>query len=487
MLEFIQNSPHRKWFILFSVSLGVFMVSLDDTIVNIALPQITTYFHASLAQVEWIVIIYLLLISSLLLTYGRLGDLYGHKPIYLWGFAIFTIASALNGTAHSIQYLIIFRAFQAIGGGMLMAVVQALIASTFDVSERGRAIGVNTVMVSLGLACGPTIGGFLVSHFGWQSIFAVNIPVGILGILAVWINVPYQKGTPQKFDFPGALASFIFLCTLLLALSNGQDWGWNSTQVIALFTISMITFVVFIIIERTHRDPMINLGLFKNRLFSAANAAAMLNYVTQYIVTFLMPFYLLNILHLSTDKAGLIMGIFPLTAAIMAPLSGSISDRIGSRILTSLGMGIICLAVFFLSNAYVLTNMVLIAVCLALVGLGTGLFLSPNNAAIMASVPKGMNGIGSGMIATMRTIGQVLGIAVSGAVFSNRQAFYLKVFKPQTLNPSEIANYSLAWAVRDTYLVAGVIALLGVLVCFVRGSKNFPVRPAKSAGQDVAA
>ena len=470
-----KNSPYQKWFILVSVSLGMFMCSLDATIVNIALPQFTQYFHASMANVEWIVLIYLLLISSLLLTFGRLGDMYGHKPLYLIGFTIFTIASALNGMSQSIHYLIAFRALQGIGGGMLMAVSQAIIAATFDVSQRGRAIGANAVIVALGLALGPTIGGILVSKFGWQSIFWVNIPVGILGILLVALIVPHKKGTPQKFDYLGALTSFIFLSTFLLALSHGQDWGWDSLPILALFGASFVTFLVFILIEKNYSYPMIQLDLFKNRLFSAANFAAMLNYFAQYIVIFLMPFYLLNLVQMPMIEVGLLMGIFPLMAAVVAPLSGSISDRIGSRLLTSLGMGSIGVAIFMLSTAKVLNNSTLIVVCLAVVGLGTGMFVSPNNAAIMASVPKNMQGIGSGMIATMRCVGQVMGVAASGAIFTNRQAVYRNVLQMQDLSINQINNQSFIWAVRDTFLVAGTVALLGVIVCLVRSNNREPV------------
>jgi drug resistance transporter, EmrB/QacA subfamily len=471
-MQYLQNSPYQKWFILVSVSLGMFMCSLDATIVNIALPQITQYFHSSMANVEWIVMIYLLLISSLLLTFGRLGDMYGHKPIYLIGFGIFTIASALNGMAYSINFLIILRGLQAVGGGMLMAVSQAIIASTFDVSQRGRAIGTNAVIVSLGLALGPTIGGILVSNFGWQSIFLVNVPVGIIGTLAVAIIVPYRKGKPQKFDYLGALTSFMFLSTFLLSLSYGQDWGWGSSSILTLFAVSFISFLIFILVEKKYKYPMIQLDLFKNRLFSAANFAAMLNYFTQYILTFLMPFYLINFEHMQTSKAGLLMGIFPVMAAMVAPFSGSISDRIGSRLLTSLGMGSIGIAIFMLSDANILSNIALVVVCLALVGLGTGMFVSPNNAAIMSSVPKNMQGIGSGMLATMRTVGQVLGVAVSGAVFSNRQAVYRNLLYMKNLNISQINNQSFILAIRDTYLVAGVIAILGVIVCLVRSNNN---------------
>ncbi len=472
MLELIKNSPSKKWFILFSVSLGVFMCSLDATIVNVSLPTMTSYFNTSMVHVEWVVMIYLLTISSLLLTYGRLGDMYGHKPIYLCGFIIFTLASALNGTAPSIGYLIAFRALQALGAGMIMAVVQAIIVSTFDSSQRGQAMGINAVMVALGLASGPMIGGFLVSHLGWQSIFLVNIPVGILGILAVWLIVPYKKGTPQKFDYLGALTSLMFLSMFLLALSNGQGWGWTSPSVVGLFTLSIIFFIFFIIIEQKHRQPMIQLSLFRNRLFLAANIASMLNYLTQYVVVFIMPFYLINLVNMPTNKVGLIMGSFPLMAALVAPFSGSISDKIGSRTLTSLGMSIIAVGIFMLSSSYVLGSSFLISLCLGLVGLGAGTFQAPNNSAIMGSVPESMAGIGSGMVATMRSIGQVLGVAVCGAVFSYRSAVYSTLLKVQGHPLEYITHQSFQWAVRDTYIVAGFFAFLGVIICLIRGNAN---------------
>ena len=471
MTEIGVTATHRrKWLILSTTCLGAFMATLDASIVNIAMPKITEYFHAPLASVEWVVLIYLLLISSLLLTYGRLGDMYGHKPIYVYGFAIFTLASALNSLAPTIGFLIGSRALQALGAGMLMAVVQAIIADNFNPSERGRAIGIQAMSVSLGLATGPAIGGFLVSQFGWQAIFSVNIPIGIAGTVWAWRVLPHRKGKPQKFDISGALTIFVALTTFLLAMSHGESWGWQSPLVTGLFTAALACFLLFLFIENRIDYPMVRLELFKNRLFAAANVAAALNYLTQYAVVFLMPFYLDNLLHLPPNKAGLVMTSFPLVMMLTAPISGTLSDRIGSRTLTSIGMGIIAVGVLILSITRMTGNLTPVILGLGLVGLGTGLFLSPNNNAIMGSVPKNQTGIGSGMLATMRNLGQVLGVAVSGAVFSNRLAAYSAHLHSINYNQKLVYEQSFLWALRDAYLVAMAVALLGMLISMVRGN-----------------
>ncbi|MFZ3171146.1 MAG: MFS transporter [Carboxydocellales bacterium] len=460
----------QKWLILSTTCLGAFMATLDASIVNIAMPKITGYFHTSLANAEWVVLIYLLLISSLLLTYGRLGDMYGHKPIYISGFTIFTLASALNCLAPTISILIASRALQALGAGMLMAVIQAIIADNFDSSERGRAIGIQAMSVSLGLAAGPAIGGFLVGHFGWQAIFSVNIPIGIAGTLWAWRVLPKGKGKPQKFDILGAVTVSAALTTLLLALSHGESWGWQSPLVIGLLIAAVGLIGLFIFIESRVDSPVISLEIFRNRLFTMANIAAILNYLTQYAVVFLMPFYLDNFLQMPPSKAGLVMTSFPLAMLLTSPISGRLSDQIGSRTLTSAGMGLTATGVLILSLTPQTTTLIPIISGLGLVGLGTGLFLSPNNNAIMSSIPKNQTGVGSGMLATMRNIGQVLGVAVSGAVFSNRLAAYSAQLQLSNHNPQAVYSQSFGWAMRDAYLVAALAALLGMLVSLVRGN-----------------
>lgn len=454
-----------QWLILTTTSLGTLMASLNTSIINIALPRITTYFQSPLSTAEWVIMVYLLLMSSLVLIFGRLGDMYGYKRIYVLGFAAFTVSSLFIAWAPNIMTLIGFRAIQALGSAMVIAIVQAIIAANFPAGERGRAIGLNSMVVSFGLASGPSVGGFLVSYFNWQSIFYINIPIGILGTIWAWKVLPSQKGLRQKFDLIGAGAFFISQMSLLLAFSHGQEWGWTSSIILGLFTASL-AFLAFFIYWENHIDsPMIRLSLFKNKLFTAANSAAFINYMTQYSVTFLMPFYLIDILQLPVNRAGLLMTVFPVVMMLTSPFSGIWVDRIGSRTLTSLGMGFIAAATVILSRLTSTLNIPMIIVGLALVGLGTGLFLTPNNTAIMSSVPKGQAGIGSGMIATMRSLGQVMGVAVSGAVFTTRMAHYSIAMETAQDKVFTLAQH-------DAYLVAFVFALCGIATSLIRGSDN---------------
>lgn len=458
----------RKWLILSTTSLGVFMSTLDASIVNIALPNITAHFQAPLGSVEWVVMVYLLVMSSLFLTFGRLGDMYGHRPVYLSGFTLFTAASYLCSRAGNIQYLIAARAVQALGAAMVISVVQAIIADTFGVSERGKAIGLNSMFVSLGLATGPTFGGLLVGSFGWQSIFYINIPIGILGIIWAWNILPKKSGSKQHFDLGGAVFVFITLVTFLLAMSHGQAWGWKSPAIISLFSAALVFFAVFIFWEQHVKCPMLSLKLFRNRLFSAANLTAVFNYLTQYAVIFLMPFYLVNILQMPFRQAGLVMTVFPLVMMITSPISGSLSDRVSSRILSSFGMGVIAVGVFLLSNIYRINAFWPVIVGLILVGFGTGFFLSPNNNAIISNVPKDMVGIGSGMIATMRCVGQVMGIAVSGAVFSSRLAYYTA----DLVGRGYSYQQGFLLAQHDAYLIATIFAIAGMVVSLAREPRS---------------
>jgi EmrB/QacA subfamily drug resistance transporter len=463
---------HGKWMVLSSTSLGVFVMTLNASVVNIALPLITSYYQAPLSSVEWVVLVYLIIMSSLMLTFGRLGDLYGHKPVYVRGFLIFTVGSLLCVLSPDILSLIASRAVQAVGAGMGISVVQAIIADAFPPGIRGRAIGLNSVSVSLGLAAGPSLGGFLLSHFGWKIIFAINIPIGIASTIWAWRVIPGKKGSPQQFDILGAFLLFMCLMCFLLALSHGQQWGWGSRPVLGLLLGFLAFFAAFFYRERHYRFPMLHFKLFNNRQFTAANIAQGLNYITQYIVTFLMPFYLLNILRLSSGQAGIVMAAFPLAMIVTSPLSGIISDRIGARVPASLGMGLISASIYCLSSLEPSSSPGLVAGALFGTGLGNGLFITPNNSAIMGSVPKDQIGLASGMVATMRSIGQALGIAVGGAVLSSRLFYYAGQFGLQGGENFLYQDEVFTLAQHDTFLMAMAVGIIGMVVSLVRGAKN---------------
>ncbi len=455
-----------KWQVLSNTSLAAFMTALSISIVNIALPGISEYFGTTLHDVEWVVLIFLLLMSSLLLTFGRLGDMFGHKKVYLCGFAVFTIFSLLTSLAPNILSLIILRGMQAIGASMIVAVVQAIIADSFAPNERGKAIGINAVFVSIGLAAGPSIGGLLMEYYGWRSIFLVNVPVGILAFFWALRILPSKRGVKQKFDIGGALTIFASLMLFLLGMNLGGEWGWQTPRIVMIFMAAAVFMAIFIYLEARGAYPMIQLQLFKNRLFAAANAANMICFMTQYAVVFLMPFYLLDVLQLPSRQAGLIMAAMPLAMMFVAPVSGMMSDRIGSRLLSSVGLGVIAVGVLLLSSLDGGENLWQIALIMAIVGIGAGLFASPNTNAVMGSVAREQNGVASGMVAMMRSIGQALGVAVAGAVYTGRTLYYTEQFSSEGLPAT---NNILIMAQHDAFIVAVGLAVLGMLVSLVRG------------------
>lgn len=455
------DSPElRKWLILSLSCVAVFMTTLDASIVNIALPLITQFYNAPLSSVEWVVMIYLLLISNMLLTYGRAGDMYGHRPLFVIGFVIFTVASIFNSIAPTIGYLIAARALQAIGAGMVLAVVQAIIAATFGPQERGKAIGISLTFVSLGLATGPSLGGLLVSHFGWQSIFIINIPVGLIGCILAYRILPASKTSAQKFDIAGAGTLFVTLTAFLLAMSYGQAWGWTSNIILGLLTLAVLFFAVFIVIELKGTAPMIHIPMFTDRFFAASNMAALINYLAQYTMTFLLPFYLTSQVKLPVSTAGYIISSFPVAMMIASPKAGVMSDKFGFRLLTVTGMIFVGTGMLIVSTVTLNPHIPFIVLGLVFVGLGSGIFQSPNNNSIMSAVPQSHMGVASGMIATMRNVGQVMGVAVSGAVFARQMVTYQNLSHPAM------------YAMRDAFFIAACIAYFGALISLVRGKKS---------------
>jgi len=462
-----------KWRAMAAVAVGNFLGPLNGSIVNIALPNITAHFQADLPAAEWVIMAFLLTISSLLLTYGRLGDMIGHKPVYVSGFFVFTAGSLLCAAAGSIEALIAFRVVQGLGAGMLMAIGPAIVTSAFPARERGKALGIMGMVVAAALASGPVLGGILVGYFDWRAVFLLNAPIGLFGLFWSARILAADKGRPgQSFDVPGALTFSAGLTLLLLVLSKGQEWGWSSAPVLAFAPASLALLALFLFIERKVPQPMLDLSLFRNRLFLSANASSLLNFMAQFAVYFLLPFYILDIRHLAPQHAGFLMTASPLVVFFVAPLSGSLSDRIGSRTLSSLGMGIIAVGMFLLSRIPLDAPLPAIAAVLALIGLGVGLFQSPNNSAIMGAVPRQRLGIASGMLATMRNVGMVMGIAVAGAVFAIRHAYHLETLSRAGLSGTSLEALAFTSGMHDAFFAGGVLALLGVLTSLVRGEER---------------
>jgi EmrB/QacA subfamily drug resistance transporter len=416
--------PDRaKWAALAAVGVGTFMSALDSSIVNALLPTLGAALHAGVSTIEWVVTVYLLVVSGLLLVVGRLGDLRGHKDVYVAGFLGFVGSSALCGLAGSVHQLVAFRALQALSAAMLFANAPAILVAAFPPTERGRALGLQAVMTYLGLSVGPPLGGLLATHLGWRAIFFVNVPVGLLGFWLAQRNVARDRpaGARPRFDALGAVLFFVGLLSLLLALDQGHAWGWLSPAIVGLLVLAAAALAAFVAVERRRPEPMLDLSLFGSRVFSGAVLSAALSYVAQFAVIFLLPFYLAW-RGLGPDRAGLVLTAQPLTMAAVAPLAGSLSDRLGTRGPVALGLVLLAAGLLLLSAAGPATPIPLVAGGLALSGVGFGAFVAPNNSRLLGAAPAHRRGIASGVLAAARNTGMVLGVGLAGAVYTTALA-----------------------------------------------------------------
>lgn len=458
----LKASQKYRWYILSTVSIGTFMATLDSSIVNVALPTISGKLHADLSTLQWVVTAYLLTISSLLPVFGRLADLLGRRRVYSYGFIIFTLGSALCGLATNIWFLIGMRVLQAIGASMLMANSAAIITANFPPKERGRALGLTGTVVALGSLTGPALGGILVGLLNWRSIFYINLPIGILGYLAARLILPQDEAQQKRetFDFVGALFFTSGMISVLFALSNGQDWGWQSYPILGGLFLGLVLLSAFFYAEIRAANPMIDLSLFRIRPFFVGNITGLLSFVAMFANTMLMPFYLQHVLYYGPTQVGLLMTSFPLMMAVTAPISGHLSDRIGPIILTTSGLFVSALGFLYLSNVTAHSLAWQIIPGLLLIGLGSGLFQSPNNSSVMSSVPPMKLGVAGGINALVRNVGMVIGIAYSVSLFENRNAALLVGISAPTATQQANAFVGAYHIVMLTSMVIAIVAAL---------------------------
>lgn len=456
--------------IILAVGLGTFMSALDSAVVNLAMPLIRSEFNVTLSMVEWIVTSYLLVVSSLLLTYGRIADLYGHKRVYQTGFAIFTVSSLLCGLSSSIGMLIAMRCVQAVGAGMLFSTGPAIITNAVPPERRGKALSITAIAVALGLSAGPVIGGTLTTLLGWQSVFYINVPVGIVGMLLVRRNIPRdEKRKAARFDIPGSVFVFFALLLILLPLSLSGDYKIPVGLFAGLLGGGLAVGAFFVWFESRREHPMLDIRLFRNRVFAASSLAALFIYMAQYIMVFLAPFYLQSLRGYSALTSGFIYLPLPLATMLTAPISGGISDKRDSRFLSTGGAFVMACGLFMLSFLKIGTPLVYIEASLVVTGIGFGLFQTPNNSAIMGNVPTENRGTASGTLATMRNIGMALGVAVSGALFTFVQSGAERTYGAQGVAGAALQSAAFADALQVTFVVSAGVALASMAVSLVKG------------------
>ena len=422
--DVVFGSNHR-WWALGVAALATFMVTTDAGLLSISLPVIVAEFKTDLATGGWLPFIYALVTGSLYLPCGRLSDLFGRKRTLSIGFLLYTATSLMAGFSQSMTQVIFFRGLQAAGSALMMANTFALVTELFSPAERGRAMGLSGGMISaLGFVVGPALGGLITYTLGWRSVFYVSCCLGVVGFagarLILFDDSDAVHVKKEPYDFIGT-ATFAFgLTMLLLALTAGQKGSWDASLVLTGFALAALSLAGFIAWEARTRYPLLDLGLFRIRLFAAGNIARLSSFVTISMNQLLMPFFLQLGLGLDTLRAGLLMATASVGLGILSPVTGYLSDRMGARLLSSLGLIVMAIAFFSLQRLDLGSSAIDIALRLALVGVGLGLFQTPNNNALMSSIPAERLGVGSSFLSIVRSLGLSIGVATASAIVSAR-------------------------------------------------------------------
>jgi len=453
-----------RWRVFPPIALGVIMATLDASVVNIALPTLQRQFAARFTTVEWVVLAYSVTITGLLLSAGRLADLSGRRRVYAVGLALFTLASAACGFAPTIGALIGARVVQGIGAALVSANGSALLVSAFPLEERGKVLGAFGAMVGIGLAVGSPLGGIVIAHASWRWIFFVNVPLGLLTLWLLRARVPadapageHAPGTAPRLDLGAAAAWCAALTTLMLALSRGPAIGWRHPLVAALFAATALALGLFAWLERRSSAPMLPLELVLGPL-GAAVSLTLVSQALTIAVGLHVPLYLEEVLHEGPQQSGFWNTLLPLAALLFAPLSGRLSDRVGARALTTIGMALTAGGFVALAGLGTAPRPWHLFAGLALVGAGQGLFSVPNASALLSLVPRARLGIASGLQGTTRNLGFSSGAALMGALMASR--YFLHAGRALEGSAAPVDAAAFAWATRDAYLVLAVVAAL---------------------------
>jgi EmrB/QacA subfamily drug resistance transporter len=468
MRESIFAEETRKWWTLAAVAFGLFMIMLDNTVVNVALPSIQRDLGADLSELQWIVTGYALTFAALMLIGGKAADAYGRRLVFVIGIAVFTLASLWCGLADSGNMLIAARVVQGAGAALMNPATLSIIAATFPPRQRGTAIGIWAGVSALALAIGPLVGGLLTEHLSWHWIFYVNIPVGALGILASFVFIDESRDeTHERLDIPGLFTSGVGLFALTYALIEANSYGWGSARIIGSFAVAAVSLVAFVWLERTQRAPMLPLDLFRSGTYTGANVVVLLVALAMFGVFFFVSLYMQNILGYSAVQAG--AAFLPMTILIIlvAPIAGKTSDRVGSRSLMTIGMALLAVQLLYFSQLGQDATFWTLLPAMLIGGVGMSLTMTPSAAAATRNVPVDKAGVGSAVLNAFRQVGGSIGVALMGAIVAAEAG-------------GRVTADAFMEGFETSLLVAAAIALAGSIVAFVL------VRP-HERGEDSAA
>lgn len=459
-----------KWAILLVVVIVTFMSTLDGSIVNVALPVMAKALKVTTANIQLVVTSYLIIIAATILIFGRLGDIIGKTKVFKFGIALFTFGSLLCGLTSSLPILIIARVIQGIGAAGTMANNQGIITEVFPANERGRALGLSGTAVALGSLVGPALGGFIVDMTRWEYIFLINVPIGVITLFYAFKLLPKGHKTARgKMDGVGALLFMFTIVPLFAALGEGQSIGFMDPIILIGFVVSIISFIVFVIVEKKKDNPLLQLQIFENKLFSLSIFCGFISFVAIFCTNIIQPFYLQDVMSFSPAHTGLILMIYPLILTVVAPASGHLSDKIGSEILTFIGLGLTSLGLLLMSTLNEHSAVISMVIFIGIMSIGNGLFQSPNNSLVMSTVPKDKLGIAGSVNALIRNLGMVCGIALATTLLYNRMSSKIGY---RVTDYVVGRNDAFIYGMKIVYIVAAVICLIGAGLTFLRLSKS---------------
>ena len=469
-----QSKNIKKWTIFIIIISATFMSTLDGSIVNVALPSMAKALGVTTSQIQYVVTSYLIVISGIILIFGRLGDMFGKTKMFKIGLTLFTLGSLLCGITKSFPVLILARVVQAVGAAGTMANNQGIITQIFPKNERGKALGLTGTAVALGSLVGPGLGGVIVGATSWEYIFLINVPIGIIALFfAVKLLPKPTKKSNEKIDIIGAVLFIFTIVPLFISLNEGINLGFTSPLIIGGFIVAIISFIAFIFIEKKLESPLMQLDIFKDKLFSLSIFCGFVTFVAIFCHNIILPFYLQNVMSYSPQKAGIILMIYPLVLMVIAPISGSLSDQIGSELLTFIGLTFGSLGLFLMASLNENSSVVSMAIFIVIMSAGMGLFQSPNNSLVMSTVPVDKLGIAGSINGLIRNVGMVSGIALSTTLLYTQMSSKIG-YRVTNYVPGR--NDAFTYGMRWVYIAAGVICVIGAGLTFFRLYKKYKLK-----------
>ncbi len=463
-----------KWKAMVVGALGILVSTMDMGMMRIALPKLGEVFGVGPNSVIWVQLIYLMVGTGMMLTAGKVADTFGRKKVLALGLVVASVGLVLCSLSQNFGQLLVARFVFSIGATMAIATTNAIITAAFPAKERGKALGIIGAVVSMGLLCGPAVGGILLDTLGWSSIFYMRLPFSIFGVVMVFLwlkeeSLPERRG---RFDLVGAGILLLAIPSLLLVLNRGHSFGWTSPLVVIMGIGGLLLLCLFIVVERRAVQPVVELKLFSSRLFSAASGSHVLLYMSTAAIDFTMPFYLIYSLSLPASEAGLLLVTVPAVCMVVSPLSGKLSDRWGTRPLCGFGLVMVAAGMLLLSRLSIDTPATEIVPVLVVFGLGMGLFTTPNTSAIMGAVSQEKLGTAAAMVGLLRQLGMSIGLAIAGGLFASSSLFHATELASRGLSEEAVLSLSTANGMQDTLLVALVFIVISFIISALRGRKG---------------